>query len=140
MRKNGDIIYEGDFVNNNFEGKGTLNKRGILYKGEFKNGLEHGKGTIYLNNIEYSPEIEGDGINREFVEGLMQYAVKGDYYLGEFKNGMVIGKGTLYDKNGNVIFENHLYSNIFKEMMELMLGIGLKKIKTVSRLFLILKK
>ena len=85
------------------------------------------KGTIYLNNIEYSPEIEGDGINREFVEGLMQYAVKGDYYVGEFKNGMVNGKGTLYDKNGNVIFENHLYSNIFKEMMELMLGIKLKK-------------
>ena len=36
MRKNGDIIYEGDFVNNNFEGKGTLNKRGILYKGCWK--------------------------------------------------------------------------------------------------------
>ena len=50
---NGDI-YEGDFKNNKFDGRGieTL-KNGQRYEGKWKNNLKNGKGISYiLINLE----------------------------------------------------------------------------------------
>ena len=49
--KNGSIKYEGDFVNNEFEGNGKyIWENGNYYIGQEKNGLGHGKGTYYYKN------------------------------------------------------------------------------------------
>ena len=49
--KNGNIQYDGDFINDKFEGNGKyIYEDGEYYIGEFKNGLRHGKGTQYYKN------------------------------------------------------------------------------------------
>ena len=46
--KNGDIVYEGDFVNGVKEGNGKhFYDDGTYYIGRFKNGVSHGKGIQY---------------------------------------------------------------------------------------------
>ena len=52
--KNEDIKYEGDFINNKYEGNGKyIHENGNYYIGEFKNGLRHGKGIIYYKKRIY---------------------------------------------------------------------------------------
>jgi len=49
--KNGNIIYEGDFVNGKREGSGKLiDEDGNYYIGQFKDGLRNGRGKVYLPN------------------------------------------------------------------------------------------
>ena len=49
--KNGNIKYEGDFINDKYEGNGKyIYENGEYYIGEFKNGLKHGKGIEYYKN------------------------------------------------------------------------------------------
>ena len=41
---NGKILYEGDFINDKYEGNGKyVWENGVYYIGQFKNGLQHGK-------------------------------------------------------------------------------------------------
>ena len=76
--KNGDIKYDGDFVNDVYEGKGKyIFENGKYYIGQWLNGKANGK---------YNYE-------------------NGEYYKGQFKNGLRHGKGKLYYKNGNVIYD-----------------------------------
>ena len=43
--KNGNIEYEGDFLEGKFEGEGKyIYENGDYYEGKFKNGLSHGNG------------------------------------------------------------------------------------------------
>ena len=73
---NGNIIYEGDFVNNKPEGNGKdIYQNGDYYIGQFKNGLRNGIGTMYYSNgnIMY----EGDLVNDKF-EG------NGKFFLGRW--------------------------------------------------------
>ena len=63
IKKNGQIIYEGDWVNDDYEGHGKyINKNGDYYEGQFKNGLKNGKGKIFLSNglIIYSGNFIND--------------------------------------------------------------------------------
>ena len=49
--KNGNIRYEGDFINDKFEGNGKyIYEDGDYYIGEWKNDLKHGKGKYYYKN------------------------------------------------------------------------------------------
>ena len=49
--KNSNIIYEGDFVNDKYEGYGKLiYENGSYYIGSFKNGIPHGEGRMYEKN------------------------------------------------------------------------------------------
>jgi hypothetical protein len=44
---NSGVIYEGDFVANEFHGKGTfICKNGNIYKGDFVMGYKHGQGKV----------------------------------------------------------------------------------------------
>ena len=44
---NGNYIYEGEFLNGKFDGKGILkNIKGDIYEGSFKNGLKEGEGIF----------------------------------------------------------------------------------------------
>ena len=59
---NGNILYEGEFINGKFEGNGKyIYDDGDYFIGQYKNGLRNGKGTMYYSNgkIKY----EGDWIN-----------------------------------------------------------------------------
>ena len=45
---NGNITYQGDYVNDQFEGFGTyIMENGVYYVGEWKFGFRHGKGTLH---------------------------------------------------------------------------------------------
>ena len=46
--KNGNILYEGDWVNDKAEGNGKyILNNGDYYIGQFKKGLSNGKGTMF---------------------------------------------------------------------------------------------
>ena len=105
--KNGNKRYEGDFVNNKYEGNGTYYKEnGTYYIGEFKNGHFNGKGIIYYKN----GKIRFDGT---FINGRYEGAGKLYYdddenhiaIIGEYKNGLLNGKAKTYYKNGNLLYD-----------------------------------
>lgn len=71
-------IYEGDWKNNQFEGKGKIwNYSALVYDGDLKSGKPSGFGKWYYR--------EKDGR---------------DYYEGEWKNGKKNGKGKLQNDKG----------------------------------------
>ena len=48
---NGNIMYEGDFINGKKEGNGKLiDENGNYYIGQFKNDLRNGRGKMFLSN------------------------------------------------------------------------------------------
>ena len=62
--KNGNIKYDGDFVNDKFEGNGKyIWENGNYYIGQWLNDKRHGKGILYYKNgnIKY----DGDFVNGE---------------------------------------------------------------------------
>jgi antitoxin component YwqK of YwqJK toxin-antitoxin module len=106
--------YEGDFVNNLKEGKGTLVwKNGDKYIGEFKNNLCHGKGKyIWPGGTIY----EGDWVNNyRDGKGKTIYA-NGDIKEGIYVKGIyMVGSETFtedqleiekkYDEKGKIASE-----------------------------------
>ena len=70
---NGNIMYEGDFVNDKFEGKGKyIWEDGEYYIGQFKNGVRsHGKGEEYYSNG--SIKYEGHSIQNNYGGGLQEW-------------------------------------------------------------------
>ena len=111
-RRNIVFLYEGEFVNDKFEGNGKyIWKDGKYYIGEFKKGLIHGEGTLYYqnNNIQY----EGEFLNNKY-EGDGKYIWEnGRYYIGEFKNGLISGKGIEYYENGMIKYEGDFINGKF---------------------------
>jgi len=97
-------MYEGDFINDKFEGNGKLIKEnGEYYIGQFKNHLRNGKGIVFYKNgnIMY----EGSFVDDK-KEGNGKFIFKtGEYYIGNWKHDIINGKGALYYKNGQVMFE-----------------------------------
>ena len=108
--KNGNIKYDGDFVNNKYEGNGKyIYENGDYYIGPFINGLKHGKGIIYYKNgnIMY----DGDFVNDK-REGEGKYIWKdGQYYIGPWLNDLKHGKGTIYYKNDNIKYDGDFVNN-----------------------------
>ena len=122
---NGNLIYEGDFLDGKYHGHGTLYEavkferkgittefKGIKYVGEFNKGKYGGFGKLYIDhNLGKYLYYEGqfnDGIFNG--EGILYYQNGKKYYDGKFKNGEICGKGTKFYKNGSKkiegIFEN----------------------------------
>ena len=101
---NGNILYEGYFLNGKFDGKGKyIYDNGDYFIGQYKNGLRIGKGNLYYRNgnIMY----EGDYVNGK-EEGFGKAINEdGTYYIGQFKNGLAHGKGIKYSQNGNIIYD-----------------------------------
>ena len=49
--KNGNIKYEGDYINGKREGNGKfIDEDGNYYIGQFKNDLRNGIGKVFLSN------------------------------------------------------------------------------------------
>ena len=102
-------IYNGNFVNDVYEGKGKLKLKtkdedDLYYEGEFKNGKKHGEGKIFdkYNKIIYDGHFVDDEYEGENEKHLFE---DGGYYLGQFKNGKCHGKGVIYDENNEVVYE-----------------------------------
>ena len=77
----GKIQYEGDFVNEKYEGKGKyIYENGRYYIDEFKSNWKHGKGILYYSDgkINYDGNFINDKIN---VNGKYIYQVI-SYYIG----------------------------------------------------------
>lgn len=83
------LMYEGDFVDGTFEGKGIAYDvdGNIEYEGEYLDGLRHGQGILYE-----------DGKTTRKV------------YQGEFAFGKPQGIGTLYDTFGKVYYKGNMYN------------------------------
>ena len=101
---NENNLYEGDFINGQFEGNGKYTyDDGNYYIGQFKNGLRDGKGKKYGKNGKLI--FEGDFINDK-AEGNGKYIYENDdYYIGQWKNGLRNGKGKQYYANGKIKYE-----------------------------------
>ena len=104
--KNGDrYIYEGEFKNNLFHGKGKENfGDGSIFEGDFRNGVKHGKGCYkFVDFTQYN----GDWKKGQF-DGFGEYTWDFDKkYLGFWKNGKKHGKGTLV--NDGVVFNGNFF-------------------------------
>ena len=101
---NGNILYEGDFIDGKFDGNGKyIYEDGDYFIGQYKNGLRSGNGKIYYKNGNIMSE--GFYINNK-REGKGKYIYEdGEYYIGEYKNNIKNGKGKEYYANGNIRYE-----------------------------------
>ena len=110
---NGILKYEGDFINDKFEGYGKYfnenENKWKYYIGEWKNGLKHGKGKIFDKNENLM--YEGDFANGELEGKGKFFSGNGVYYVGEFKNGSMNGKGKLVNNNGITLYEGNFSNN-----------------------------
>ena len=97
------IKYEGEFVNNKFEGYGKYYfESGKYYIGQWLNDMQHGKGKIYDKNGKVI--LEGD-FKYDHLDGIAKiFLSDGNYYIGQYKEGKAHNEGKLYDKNGNVLY------------------------------------
>ena len=104
--KDGNVQYEGDFINDKFDGNGIyFDKDGNYYDGKWKKGLRHGKGITYFKDGR--KQYDGDFVNGK-AEGKGKYYYEdGNYYVGLWKNDLKDGKGTIYYKNGKIKFEGY---------------------------------
>ncbi len=94
-----DYVYEGQFVNNKKEGKGSLvYSDSSKYNGQFKNDLKNGFG-IYKENNGW--RTEGNYIN-DSLNGFAKNYDSTNFLIfeGNYKGDFWNGKGTLYDKSG----------------------------------------
>ena len=97
---NGDK-YEGEFVDDIMEGKGTLQyKNGTRYIGEFLHGVKHGIGKeIYFEGGYFDGKFkegkkDGEGT---FVDD------KGRQFKGIYREGKENGHGKFIDESGNIL-------------------------------------
>ena len=110
----GNITYEGNFLNGKFHGDGTLTKKLIntpiyyTYKGNFKNGLKDGKGTEICQEYTYV----GAFINDKFDGKGKKEFKNGDFLEGTFVSGVFkSGNGKITDKE-NTVYQGKLHGNI----------------------------
>ena len=111
--KNGKMKYEGDFVNDKFEGYGKyIWENGDYYIGEFLNGLRNGKGTKYYKdgNIGY----EGDFLNDNKDGFGKYYYPNGENYIGRYLNNKRCGKGIVYYKNGKIKYDGEFVNDKYE--------------------------
>jgi hypothetical protein len=110
MNKNNPTFktYEGDIIENNFEGFGKLvYVNGDIFVGEFKNGLRHGKGKMYNS----TGDLINDNIwKNDIICGKVDYV---EYYHGT-KIQKVIGcyYNSVKICDWTTIRENKTISNI----------------------------
>ena len=92
--KNRGDLYEGEFQNGAFNGKGTYTSaNGEKYVGEYKDGKYHGRGSYQF--------ADGDNYAGEYREGQLHgqgtyIFANGSKYIGEHKDGAFHGYGTYY--------------------------------------------
>ena len=108
----GKLKYEGDRVDDKYEGKGTYYyKGGNRYEGEWKNGLKHGNGVLYYDHEAKIKRYEGNYIKGNFGGKGIYYWEDGSYYKGDFKNGLKHGYGEYYKKDGKLKYKGDFFND-----------------------------
>ena len=116
--KNGNIQYDGDWVDDCAEGNGKLiYENGWYYIGQFKKGIKIRKGVEYDEKgiIRY----EGDFLNNKRQGNGKFIFPSGDYYIGEFKNNVMHGKGKHYQKGSLMIEGNYINNRLNVNIMKM---------------------
>jgi len=114
----GRVKYDGDLVNNKFEGNGKYYfESGGYYVGQLKQDMQHGYGKMY--DKDGSLRFEGNFVN-DHMHGMgKMYFEDGQYYVAQFTNGEINGVGKLYSSNGTLLKEDYYVNG--------------KKVKTVPK-------
>ena len=103
--------YEGDWFNNERHGKGKyVWSDGAVYEGEWKSGIRHGIGKMkWADGLWY----EGEWSNDNFWNGKGNCVfTNGEQFEGEWKNGYCWnGKGKFYNDDG-VLYEVQLSNGV----------------------------
>jgi len=98
--------YLGEWNNNKWEGKGTLEKAdGERYVGEWLAGERHGTGTLWRRTKDGSLRKVYAGQwkhNLQSGRGVLNYEGSSDVYVGEFNAGQRAGVGICTYTNGDV--------------------------------------
>ena len=104
-------IYEGFFLNDNFNGHGRLYRiNNYVYDGEFENNLFNGFGKLRtINGLTYEGLWKAD---KQEGYGIETYE-DGSVYKGTYLNGLKNGKGKFIWKNGTVFEGNFVNDEIF---------------------------
>ena len=109
---NGHLIYEGEYLNGERNGKGKEynSEDELIFEGEYVNGYRwNGKGKEY--NYYGELMFEGEYINGKWNGKGKEYYADGNFeFEGEYFNDYRNGKGKEYNNNGDLIFEGE-YSN-----------------------------
>ena len=114
LYEEGVLVYEGDFSVGVFEGKGKLYQDGeLVYEGGFSGGLREGTGTAYdLGEVCYKGE---------FAQGLYQgqgtsyYPNGAVQYRGGFLQGKYDTEGTLYYENGQLQYKGQFLEGLYDQ-------------------------
>lgn len=99
-------VYEGEFTNGVFHGKGKLSERNntVVYMGSFKDGGSHGHGSCNFENGEeyvgewFQDKRHGFGVSRNLIDDTEMYA-------GEWQFDGWHGQGTLVFPNGSGTYQ-----------------------------------
>ena len=123
---NGKLEYEGDFLDGQYHGHGTLYKEGhyeekgifsenkyLYYVGDFKYNEFNGKGKLYMDHcLGKYLFFEGNFINSYYCDnGKFYYQNKQVFYEGQIKNENINGKGIQYYNNGKIKFKGNFLNN-----------------------------
>ncbi|CAF4929612.1 unnamed protein product [Rotaria sp. Silwood1] len=106
------IVPAGDWVNDKRTGQGVFTlANGERYEGQFKDNNFNGKGTYYYAN---GNQYTGDWVDdKKSGKGVFTWA-NGNQYKGQFKDDNKHGKGKLYHANGDVQ-KGVWFNDFFKE-------------------------
>ena len=89
-----DGYYEGQIVNNKFNGRGKIVTEKEVFEGDFKDGLKEGLGEL-RNSIDGKLIYKGNYQNN-LKNGLgIEFYEDNSVYSGNFKNNLKHGKGKL---------------------------------------------
>ena len=126
-RLNEELDYDGDILNGQYNGHGTLYEKGkyekrgkysdfkyLRYIGDFTNDRYNGYGKLFVDNFSgkylfYEGNFENGSFNGN---GKIYYQNKQIFYDGQFKNNQKNGKGVEYYKNGNIKTEGDFVNNL----------------------------
>ena len=138
----GELVYEGFFSQNKYNGKGTLYNNGKkVYEGFFKDNKYNGIGIEYFPNKsrKRKAKYENGKISKKcygilyndkneqeyaglLLEGIpkegksIKYYGENNYiiYIGDFYDYKYNGNGILYFKNGDKQYEGNFVNNLYE--------------------------
>ena len=115
--KDGNIIYEGDWVDDKYEGYGKVVIPNLGYHiGEFKNGQIEGKGQVINENGNV--EFEGNFIYGKLNWKGINYHENGKIkYEGNFLNFLYEGEGIYYNEDGSIFYKGQ-FKNCLRDEKE----------------------
>lgn len=90
------VVYDGEYRNDRFHGRGKLQEPGYVYEGSFLAGVRSGHGKeVYGNGEQYEGEFSQGLRNGQGLLRLPSFDSNEVSYEGEFKNGVMEGNGRL---------------------------------------------